>query len=120
MGARATVAFHLLFIGSILAALLTPVHILFWLAFFGAPVPGFSDLHPELLRPLGSGFLILGALNTGFWIIALRRTRQRRLILWLPAMHIYFMMSGVAAVKAGIETLVHPHFWDKTRHGIDV
>ena len=113
-------AFHLLFIGSIFAALLTPVHLLFWLAFFGAPVPGLAELRPELLRPLGAGFLVLGSLNIGFWIVALRRTHQRKLIPWLPAMHIYFMMSGVAAVKAGIETLVHPHFWDKTRHGIDI
>lgn len=74
---------------------------------------GLGPVAPVALGALlaGQAALALGAL------IGLARTRQLGLAPWILTLPLYWPLSGLAAIKAVLELIVAPFYWDKTRHG---
>jgi glycosyltransferase XagB len=52
------------------------------------------------------------------YFLACARTRQYGLMIAIPAIMLYWLMMSIAAVMAGYQLIVKPHFWEKTKHGL--
>lgn len=110
--------FQVMFLGSILQALLAPLLWSFWLVSLGLPHPLADSLPPGGLPLLVGLFLVSEALNIATGIVALRRSGHRLSPLWVPTLHFYFPLAALAAYKALWEMVARPFYWDKTRHGL--
>lgn len=118
LGPRRFLGFQVMFLGSILQALLAPLLWSFWLLALGLPHPLAQSLPPGSLPLLIALFLISEALNIATGIIALRRSGHRLSPLWVPTLHLYFPLAALAAYKALWEVAARPFYWDKTHHGL--
>jgi hypothetical protein len=107
-----------MFLASLLQALTAPVLWSWWLVALGLPHP----LGPVLGMwglVIVTGLLVLSeAVNITLAGVALQRTGRRRLWPWVLTMNAYYMLTAVAAIKALVELLYRPFFWDKTDHGM--
>lgn len=105
-----------LFLGSILSALTMPILLVIWAASLG--MPGLGALQAATPALLGPIMLGIEAINLGLWALGLRARRHRHLWPMLPLLHIYFLMASIASLKALVELMHKPFYWDKTDHGI--
>jgi cellulose synthase/poly-beta-1,6-N-acetylglucosamine synthase-like glycosyltransferase len=117
LGPAGFIGFQVIFLGSILHALLAPVLISFWLQAAGWPHPVGQALPFTVLLTLVAMFLLAEAANLVVGSIGLRRSGQRIHPLWLLTLHLYHPLASFAALKALWEVLWRPFYWDKTRHG---
>ncbi|WP_425092537.1 glycosyltransferase family 2 protein [Tropicimonas sp. S265A] len=115
LGPLGFATFQCLFLASVLGALTMPLLILMLGATIGLSVPGLSD---AMVRVVGLSFLGLEVINLAVWAAGIRARRHRHLFWAIPLLHIYFLLASVAALKATIELVARPFFWDKTTHGI--
>ena len=117
LGPRRFAGFQILFMGSIVQALLAPLLWSFWLVPLGVAHPLAAALPPSLFLALWLTFLATEVLTIGFGIAGLARTRHRLNPLWVPTLSLYHPLATLAAYKAGWELLTRPFYWDKTSHG---
>ncbi|WP_245749269.1 glycosyltransferase family 2 protein [Jannaschia pohangensis] len=117
LGTRRFLGFHLLFMGAILNALLTPV-------LWSTTVVAFGFHHPILDWFPGNGAMSLGiflglalALSMGLACIGCRAPHHRHLRKWIPTLELYFPLATLAVIKALAEIVFKPFHWDKTSHG---
>jgi cellulose synthase/poly-beta-1,6-N-acetylglucosamine synthase-like glycosyltransferase len=80
-----------------------------------------------LLAPLSVGFFVVSCvlLLSNFFFILLGLlaacTKKRwRLIPAALTMPVYWILISIGAWKGFIQLFTRPHYWEKTRHGIDV
>lgn len=116
MGPAGFATFQLLFIGTVVAALLQP---LAWLLIFVAMVGDWLPAdHPDLawfhLSALAGGYAVSMALA----IAGLARRRLGRLTYLMPLMIGHWVLLSVAAWRAAAQLLRDPYRWDKTEHGV--
>jgi cellulose synthase/poly-beta-1,6-N-acetylglucosamine synthase-like glycosyltransferase len=119
MGGKGFAAMQCLFLGSILSALTMPLLLWLWLGHLGVPVVPeavLAGLPPA--HVLSPAMLGIEAVNLALWAAGVRAARHRHLWPMLPLLHVYFLMSSIAALKALVELLYKPFYWDKTDHGI--
>ena len=50
-------------------------------------------------------------------MMAVADREHRFLLKWVPTLHVYWPLASVAALKAMIEIVTKPFYWDKTQHG---
>jgi len=118
LGPRGFIGFQLLFLGSLMHALLAPLILSFWAASLGLGHPVVAALPWPVFLGLVALLLLCEAINVTIGVIALRRRRAARLHpLWLLTLHFYHPLASLAAIKALWEMLFRPFYWDKTRHG---
>ncbi len=117
LGPRRFAGFQILFMGSILQALLAPLLWSFWLVPLGLGHPLASALPPALFTSLWLTFLATEVLTIGFGMAGLARTRHRLSPLWVPTLSLYHPLATLAAYKGLWELLTRPFYWDKTSHG---
>ena len=117
LGPKRFWGFHLLFLGSILNALLLP---LMW----STIVMAFGIRHPIADWLPGDGTLALAALMIGAALLSMTISwigcsapHHRRLRRWVPTLELYFPLATVAMLKALGEIVARPFHWDKTAHG---
>ncbi|MEM1077876.1 MAG: glycosyltransferase family 2 protein [Pseudomonadota bacterium] len=120
LGPAGFASMQCLFLGSILGALTLPILFTIWAVSLGVPVPVLHSLAIPAPWVLGPTMLGIEAINLLIWAIGVRAPRHRNLMPMVPLLHIYFLMSTVAALKALIELLHDPFYWDKTDHGVAV
>jgi hypothetical protein len=116
LGPAGFAAMQCLFLGSILSALTMPVLLVIWAAALG--MPGLGGVQAMTPPWLGPAMLGIEAVNLGLWALGIRARRHRHLWPMLPLLHLYFIMASLAALKALVELLHKPFYWDKTDHGI--
>lgn len=118
LGPVAFTGVQVMFLASLVQTLTAPVLWSWWLVAAGLPHP----LSPVLGLwglVMVTGLLVLSeAVNITLAGIALHRTGRRRLLPWVLAMNLYYMLTTLAAAKALVELLYRPFFWDKTEHGM--
>lgn len=117
LGLNAFVGFQVLFLGALAQFALAPLLWVFWAPTFGLHVPwlaGFSSLFIWSLVVL---FLLSELFSLGLAAAGLVRSGRRKMVPWVPGMHLYFMLASIATAKALWEVLVRPFYWDKTQHG---
>jgi cellulose synthase/poly-beta-1,6-N-acetylglucosamine synthase-like glycosyltransferase len=120
LGLKELLLFLLFVGGTPLLALLNPVFwfltSLWWIA------------HPAVIRdlfPTGVYFLGLICWAAGNFIflylcmLSVRGHDKSRLWIGAILMPIYWVMMSIAALKAGIQLVSAPSYWEKTTHGLD-
>lgn len=117
LGPRRFAGFQVLFMGSILQALLAPLLWSFWLVPLGFAHPLANAIPDAMFTTLWLTFLFTEALTIGFGIAGLAHTRHGMSPLWVPTLSLYHPLATLAAYKAGWELLTRPFYWDKTSHG---
>ncbi len=117
LGPRGFLGVQILFLGTLVQAVLAPVLWSWWLIALGLQ-------HPlrDLAGPVPAALLILlllasEAVNLMLAALALRRTGQRRLLPWALTLNAYGMLATFAALRGIAELAYRPFFWDKTEHG---
>ena len=117
LGAWRFAGFQVLFVGSVMQALLAPVLWTFWVAPFGIYHPVAALLSPALFTALWVTFLVTEALSIAIGIAGLARTRHRLNPFWVLSLMFYHPLASLAAYKGAWELLTRPFYWDKTSHG---
>jgi cellulose synthase/poly-beta-1,6-N-acetylglucosamine synthase-like glycosyltransferase len=116
--------------GGVIAFLITvPASVLiniFNLVFWGLLI-GWFVTHNQLIQSLFPGPIYYVSLisflvgNFTFVYLNMVSSYQRErysLVAYGLLSPLYWMLLSVASVKASIEFLVKPHYWDKTKHGV--
>ncbi|SEL58646.1 Glycosyltransferase, catalytic subunit of cellulose synthase and poly-beta-1,6-N-acetylglucosamine synthase [Roseivivax marinus] len=117
MGGWKTAGMQVLFLGTILQALLAPLMWSFWIVLIGIDHPVAAALPPAGFAALVAVFLASEAVTLGVAFAALARTPHRGLGPWVPTLAAYMPLIAVAGYKALWEAIRKPFFWDKTAHG---
>jgi cellulose synthase/poly-beta-1,6-N-acetylglucosamine synthase-like glycosyltransferase len=117
LGVWPFLGFQVLFLGTMLHFLVAPLLWSFWLAVFGLPHP-FFDLLPKGVGT-AAAIAFLSAEVSGMAILATAAIRAKRFYLlpWIPTMSLYFLLAVPAGIKALLEFVWSPVYWDKTDHG---
>jgi glycosyltransferase XagB len=120
IGGRGVIGFTLFVLGTPFLAMISPI---FWALtavwFLGQPafVP---DLFPPGVYYLGLFALAFG--NFAFLYLTLvgsYRLGDPRIVIAAVLTPIYWVMMSVAAIKAFVQLVHAPSFWEKTVHGLD-
>ena len=117
LGARQFVGFQVLFVGSVLQALLAPVLWSFWLVPLGVHHPVAAALSPAMFTTLWLTFLATEVVSIAFGIAGLSRTQHQLSPFLVPTLIFYHPLASLAAYKGTWELLTRPFYWDKTSHG---
>ena len=117
LGAWRFLGFQIVFLGAMSQFLLAPLLWSFWLITFGLWHPSEDLLSYHAIFVLGGLFVFAEAVNIAVGLVAVWGAKHRHLWLWVPSLHVYFMLGAIAAAKAAWEMLHQPFFWDKTSHG---
>lgn len=117
LGARRFLGVQILLLGSVSQFVLAPVLWSFWLVVLGLPHPLESLAPRPLMLLLTALFLACEVTTLAVAGIAVAAPPRRRLIWWIPLLHLYFPLSAIACWKGLAELASRPFFWDKTTHG---
>lgn len=119
LGTWAFLRFNLFVAGTPVLAALNPVSWLLVLAWFTLQPQFVKDVMPAPVYYAGLASWLLG--NFTFYFLNLgvaarfQEWRVFKSALWLPA---YWVMMSLAAVKALVQLVVNPNYWEKTQHGL--
>jgi len=121
LGPRGFIGFNLFVGGTPLVAILNP---LFWsmtALWFLARPEVIQTLFPAWLYYAGLACLVAGNLAFLYGsMLSARSTGRPDVVLAAALSPIYWVMMSIAAVKAGIQLISAPSFWEKTTHGLDL
>ena len=118
LGAVKFLGFQIMFLGTISQVLLVPVLWSFWALPLGLPHPVADLLSASAMHAVTALFIAAEVITIGCGIAALRRTKHKISLLWVPTLQIYYPLAAFASYKALIEVITKPFYWDKTSHGI--
>jgi cellulose synthase/poly-beta-1,6-N-acetylglucosamine synthase-like glycosyltransferase len=118
MGPRGFLGFNVLFVGTLVQFVLTPVMLSFWLLSLGAIHPLAGQVPPLLGWACLALFAGTEAISLALTLIANRARERRWLWWWVPTMQAYFPLATLAAYKGLWELISRPFWWDKTEHGL--
>lgn len=117
MGLKGFIAFQVLFLGTCLQFLTTPILWSFWLALLGVEHIFFKAIPDEIANFVTISLLVIELF--GWVIIGMGNIRANRnyLLPWVPTMMFYYLLVVPAGLKALWEFIHAPVYWDKTDHG---
>lgn len=118
LGPWAFIGFQVMFLGSIVQAILAPLVLSFMIVPFGLPHPLFQVLPTTAIWVMATIFTLSEVANLTVGLIGTRRTRHGLSLWWVPTLKLYFPLASLAAYKALFELATRPFYWDKTTHGI--
>ena len=108
------------FLGTLSQFVLAPVLWSFWLVLMGLPHPIEAIAPWHVIVALGGLYLLAEVATLAVAALAVATPRHRRLIWWVPLMHLYFPLSAIACWKGAAELVSKPFYWDKTAHGLSI
>jgi len=118
LGARRFWGVQLLFLGSLLGVLTAPFLWAFALLMVGLPHPWAEALGGSLGTALAVSMAGATLVHWSVWAMGAWARGDPGLIGWVPTLTLYHAMATAAAVKAAVEIVTRPFFWDKTSHGM--
>jgi cellulose synthase/poly-beta-1,6-N-acetylglucosamine synthase-like glycosyltransferase len=122
LGVAGFMTFHLVLAGTVLAALVQPVLIVFLLMLLVADVPllaATDNLAGQVLVWAHGAALIGGYGASGvLGYIGLKRRRLLSTAWVLMLLPLYWLLLSLAALRAVIELAFDPYRWEKTEHGL--
>lgn len=118
LGAKRFWGVQILFLGSLIQAILAPVILSYWLIALGLPHPVAGVIPAPLMAAVGGLFVLCEAVSLTLGLWAVRGRKHRHLVPWLPLMHLYAPLAALSSYKALWEWMIAPFYWDKTRHGL--
>ena len=120
LGTWGFLGFHLFVGGTPLLALLNPI---FWgltAVWFLAGPPFVQSLFPGWIYYVSLACLVFGNFTFLYTsLISARASGDPRLVLSALLSPVYWVMMSIAAIKAFVQLVGAPSFWEKTMHGLD-
>jgi cellulose synthase/poly-beta-1,6-N-acetylglucosamine synthase-like glycosyltransferase len=121
LGPRGFIGFNLFVGGTPLVAILNPFFWALTAIWFLAHPPLVEALFPSWLYYAGLACLVAG--NAVFLygsLVSARATGRPDVVLAALLAPVYWVMMSIAAVKAVVQLVHAPSFWEKTTHGLDI
>jgi cellulose synthase/poly-beta-1,6-N-acetylglucosamine synthase-like glycosyltransferase len=120
LGWRGFVGFNLFVLGTPLLSLINPVFWALTAVWFLVHPLVIVALFPAWLYYLGLTVMVLGNFTLFFtWIVSARIAGSRKLVLAALLVPFYWAMMSLAVIKAAVQLISAPSFWEKTVHGLD-
>ena len=120
LGLGGFIGFNLFVGGTPLLALLNPFFWALTAVWILGRIELIDDLFPSWLYYIGVGCFAFGNLLFIYTnMIAARQHGRPELVLAAVLSPIYWVMMSIAAVKALVQLITAPTFWEKTQHGLD-
>ena len=110
-------AFHITLLGGIVSYLTIPVFWFLWIGVLGVDLQHAFGGAAWLWEVAFASMLIGQVVMIATGVAAVARPGRFWLIPWLPTMFFYWPIGAAAALKAAIEMVIAPYYWDKTVHG---
>ena len=117
LGLKRFLGLQILFLGSILNALLMPT-------LWSTLAIMFGWRHPILDWLPGDGIVAMAILMLSATLLSITVTcigcaapHHRHLRWWIPTLEAYFPLATLAVLRALVEIALRPFHWDKTEHG---
>jgi cellulose synthase/poly-beta-1,6-N-acetylglucosamine synthase-like glycosyltransferase len=119
LGTRGFIGFNLVLGATPVVALINPLFWLLTLLWFAGKPQLIQTLFPSWLYFPGMFCMIFGNF-TVFYVslVAIRLTRYPNLFFAVVLLPAYWVMMSIAAVKAVVQLMLAPWFWEKTTHGL--
>lgn len=118
LGMGRFIGFQVLFLGSVLSALLAPLALSYWIMALSIYHPVSSSLPDQVLTGLVVLFIGAEVVTLSIGFLAVQRSGHKRLVFWVPTLHLYYPLASLAAYRGIYELVVKPFHWDKTAHGV--
>jgi cellulose synthase/poly-beta-1,6-N-acetylglucosamine synthase-like glycosyltransferase len=119
LGAKDFLRFNLFVGGTPALGLLNPVFWALTILWFTAKPHFIKDLFPAPVFYLGLLCWAFGNFTIAYlWVIATRLTKRTDLFVAALLVPVYWVMMSVAAVKALLQLVISPSYWEKTMHGL--
>jgi len=120
LGTEPFISFSLTVGATPLVALVNPIFWVLTLLWFGLKVHFVQALFPPSVYYAGLLCMVLGNFTLAYLsAVAIRSTGHSHLLGAVLLSPIYWAMMSVAALKAFVQLVSAPHFWEKTTHGLD-
>ena len=120
LGTEAFVAFTLTVGATPLIAFLNPIFWALTILWFGTRANFIQPIFPPSVYYAGMFCMVIGNFIVIYLnAIAIRATGRPELLGAVLLSPLYWVMMSIAAVKALIQLIVAPHFWEKTTHGLE-
>lgn len=120
LGLRGFIGFNLFVAGTPLLSLINPVFWTLTALWFLIHPPVVIALFPAWLYYLSLGVMVAGNFSLFYtWLISARIAGSRNLVFAALFVPVYWSLMSLAAVKAAVQLVVAPSFWEKTVHGLD-
>jgi len=117
LGPRKFFGFQLLFLGSLSQFMLAPLLWSFWAVLLGLPHPIAAAMPPVMFWSMVGVFIFSELFTIAVGTLAVWGRDHRFLVKWVPTLHVYWPLATLAAIKAMVELVTKPFYWDKTQHG---
>jgi hypothetical protein len=119
LGERGNLAFQLLMGGTIVAALVHPIFLLWFVKDLATGAFGFSTLFEMLQRSLALSTLAIGYLSSALLAVAGSwRSKQQLTVFTVLSIPFYWILLSAAAWRALLQLIHAPYRWEKTEHGL--
>jgi cellulose synthase/poly-beta-1,6-N-acetylglucosamine synthase-like glycosyltransferase len=120
LGWRGFIGFNLFVAGTPLLSLMNPVFWALTALWFLVHPPIVLALFPAWLYYLSLGVMVVGNFSLFYaWLVSARTAGSAKLVFAALLVPIYWALMSVAAVKAAVQLVNAPSFWEKTVHGLD-
>ena len=117
LGIPGFIAFQTIFLGGATAYLSIPILWALWIAFAFADPTIFLGGTETIWRVAFASMIIGQAVMLSICIAAACTGGKRHLLPWIITLPFYWPLGALATLKALVEMLFVPFYWDKTRHG---
>jgi cellulose synthase/poly-beta-1,6-N-acetylglucosamine synthase-like glycosyltransferase len=120
LGWRGFIGFNLFVAGTPLLSLINPVFWALTALWFLVHPPVVLELFPAWLYYLSLGVMVAGNFSLFYaWLVSARTAGPAKLVFAALLIPIYWALMSVAAIKAAVQLISAPSFWEKTVHGLD-
>jgi cellulose synthase/poly-beta-1,6-N-acetylglucosamine synthase-like glycosyltransferase len=120
LGWRGFVGFNLFVAGTPLLSLINPVFWAMTALWFLIHPPVILALFPAWLYYLSLGVMVAGNIMLFYsWLVSARMAGSWKLVFAALLVPVYWALMSLAVVKAAVQLISAPSFWEKTVHGLD-
>jgi glycosyltransferase XagB len=120
LGWRGFIGFNLFVAGTPLLSLINPIFWALTALWFLVHPPIVLALFPAWLYYLSLGVMVAGNFSLFYaWLVSARTAGPPKLVFAALLIPIYWALMSIAAIKAAVQLISAPSFWEKTVHGLD-
>jgi glycosyltransferase XagB len=120
LGWRGFVGFNLFVAGTPLLSLINPVFWAMTALWFLIHPAVILALFPAWLYYLSLGVMVAGNIMLFYsWLVSARMAGSWKLVFAALLVPVYWALMSLAVVKAAVQLISAPSFWEKTVHGLD-
>ena len=114
------IGFNLFVAGTPLLSLINPIFWAMTALWFLIHPPIVLQLFPAWLYYLSLAVMVVGNVSLFYsWLVSARIAGSRWLVFAALLIPVYWMLMSLAVIKAAVQLVTAPSFWEKTVHGLD-